>query len=133
MLFSNNLNDAGGTAWPVHCKIANDLGKVTIMHLLSASVVSHNLPDLAVFFVLATLPAQCKREKAVWLHDATAPALQTIYDTFLALQLFLQQKISSKTVAEKLTLHPSLSILDITHINYNNFIVSPSATVQFCM
>lgn len=35
----------------------------------------------------------------------------------------LEQKISSKTVAGKLTLHPSLSILDIMYINYNNFIV----------
>ena len=46
-----------------------------------------------------------------------ASALQIIYNTFLALQLFLQQKISSKTVAQKLTLHPSLLILDIMHTN----------------
>ena len=51
----------------------------------------------------------------------SASALQTTYDAFLALQFFLQQKISSKTVAEKLISHPSLSILAITpritHIN----------------
>ena len=82
--------------------------------------------------MVATLLAQCKREKVVWLCDTTASALQITFDASLALQLSLQQNISSKTVAEKLTLHPSLSILDITHINYNNFIVSTSATMQFC-
>ena len=48
-----------------------------------------------------------------------ASVLQTTYDTFLALQLFLQRKISSKTVAEKLTSHLSLSILNIIYDNYN--------------
>ena len=52
---------------PIYRKIADDLGDVAIVQLLSASM------------------------------------LQTTYDTFLALQLFLQQKIASKTVAEKLT------------------------------
>ena len=131
MLFSNNWKGAGGTAWLVYRKIANDLGEVIIMDLLSASVVSHNRPDH--FFPFSYILAQCKREKAVWLCDTTASVLQTTYHTFLTLQLFLQQKISSKTVAEERTLHPFLSILHITHINHNNFIVCSSATVQFCV
>ena len=60
-----------------------------------------------------------------------ASAFLITYSTCLTLQLFLQQKVSSKTIVQKLKLHPSLLIVDIVHINYNNFIICTSATMQF--
>ena len=50
-----------------------------------------------------------------------ASALPSSYDAFLAWSLFLQQKISSKTVANKLTTNPSLAIpAKRTNSNNNN-------------
>ena len=48
---------------------------------------------------------------------------------FLSTTALLVAKISSKTSAEKLTSHPSLSILDIAHDYYNYFTICASATV----
>ena len=45
--------------------------------------------------------------------------LVSTYDAFLACLLFLQQKISSKTVVNKLTINPSLTIHS-KRTNYNN-------------
>ena len=57
-------------------------------------------------------------------------ALPSTYDAFLAWLLFLQQKISSKTVANKLTTNPSLAIpAKCTNSNNNNI---QHALLQTC-
>ena len=55
--------------------------------------------------------------------------LVSTYDAFLACLLFLRQKISSKTVANKLTTNPSLTIHG-KRTNYNNNI--QYAFLQMC-
>ena len=56
--------------------------------------------------------------------------LVSTYDAFLACLLFLQQKISSKTVVNKLTTNPSLTIHG-KHTNYNNDDIQ-YALLQMC-
>ena len=56
--------------------------------------------------------------------------LVSTYDTFLACLLFLRQKISSKTVVDKLTTNPSLTIHG-KRTNYNNNNIQ-YALLQMC-
>ena len=57
--------------------------------------------------------------------------LVSTFNAFLACLLFLQQKISSKTVVNKLTTNPSLTIHG-KRTNYNNDDIQYDVLLQMC-